>query len=65
MRNITYETVLRHPELLEELKQAARRERSAAIGEFVRRLFKFSGSTESRPAVRPAATNTALCSRVA
>lgn len=49
MRKLTYETLLRNPELLWEIQQAARRERAAAIGDFFRRLFK----TQARsPALR-------------
>ena len=62
MRKLTYETLMRNPELLWELQQAARRERSAAIGAFFRRLFK---AQEPRRGERTAVRNPALRSRLA
>ena len=53
MKNLTYETLLRRPKLLEEIQQAARRERSAALGEQFLRLLKAFTSREPRRAVGP------------
>ena len=53
MRKLDYETVLRNPELLREIEQAARRERVAAIGEFIARLFQAPAKQEVRRAAGP------------
>lgn len=53
MRKLDYETLLRDPELLREIEQAARRERVAAIGEFFARLFQAPASQEVRRAIGP------------
>ena len=52
MRKLTYEAVVNNPELLRELEQNARRERVAAIGELLARLFKAS-KVPTRHAPRP------------
>ena len=51
MRKLTYEAVVNNPELLRELEQNARRERSAALRALVARLF--NGIKATRHAPRP------------
>ena len=51
MRNLTYEDILKNPELLRELEQNARRERVAAIGALIAKLF--NGIKAQRHAPRP------------
>ena len=51
MRKLTYEAILKNPELLREIEQNARRERIAAIGALFGRLFNAFKVT--RHATRP------------
>ena len=52
MKRITYEDVLKNPELLRQIEQDARRERVAAIGALIARLFNATKVT-TRHAPRP------------
>jgi len=53
VRKLDYDTLLRNPEILLEIEQAARRERVAAIGEFFARLFQAPAKKEVRGAAGP------------
>lgn len=49
---MTYEDILKNPDLLRKLEENARRERGAAIGELFARLFN-AFKTTTRHAPRP------------
>jgi hypothetical protein len=46
---MTYEDILKNPELLHEIEQRARRERGIAIRELIARLFNASRTTGHAP----------------
>jgi hypothetical protein len=50
VENVTYEAVRRHPELLHELLQNARRERSQAVHDLVSRALRALFPRPRRPA---------------
>jgi hypothetical protein len=54
MENLTYQNVLRNPDLLDDLVRSARRARSKAIGRGIVRAFRALFSRPRGPVARPA-----------
>ena len=54
MENLTYQDVLRNPDLLDGLVRSAHRERSRTMGRWIAAAFRALFSRPRRPATRPA-----------